>query len=56
MINVVVQCSVLWIVVLGCETWSLILRDIHRLTVYGGMVLRKILGLRKEEKTEEWRK
>ena len=52
-INITILCSVLRIVVLGCETWSLTLRDIH---IQADSVLSKIFVLKKEEKTEDWRK
>jgi hypothetical protein len=56
MINITIHGSVLCIVVLGYETWSLVLRDIRSLTVYESVVLRMIFLLKKEEKTEDWRK
>jgi hypothetical protein len=40
----------------GCETWSLILREEHRLTVFENRVLRRIFGPRRDEVTGEWRK
>jgi hypothetical protein len=40
----------------GCETWSLTLREEHRLRVYGNKVLRRIFGPRRDEVTGEWRK
>jgi hypothetical protein len=40
----------------GCETWSLILREEHRLRVFENRVLRRIFGPRRNEVTEEWRK
>jgi len=40
----------------GCETWSLILRKEHRLTVFENSVLRRILGPRKDELTVDGRK
>ena len=41
---------------MGCETWSLTLREEHRLRVFGNRVLRRIFGPRKDEVTGEWRK
>jgi len=32
-----------------CETWSLTLREVHRLRVFENRVLRKILGPEREE-------
>jgi len=39
-----------------CETWSPILREEHRLTVFENSVLKRILGPRKDELTVDWRK
>jgi len=40
----------------GCESWSLTLREEHRLRVFGNRVLRRIFGPKRDEATEEWRK
>jgi hypothetical protein len=40
----------------GCETWSLILREDHRLRVFENRVLRRIFGPKWDEVTGEWRK
>ena len=40
----------------GCETWSLTLREEHRLRVFEKKVLRNIFGAKKGEITGEWRK
>jgi hypothetical protein len=40
----------------GCETWSLTLREEHRLRVFEKRVLRKIYGPKKVEVTGGWRK
>ena len=40
----------------GCETWSLTLRDEHRLRVFENRVLRKVFGPKRDEVTGEWRK
>jgi hypothetical protein len=40
----------------GCETWSLTLREEHRLRVFENRVLRGIFGVRRDEATGEWRK
>jgi hypothetical protein len=40
----------------GCETWSLTLREEHRLKVFENRVLRRIFGLRRDEVTGEWGK
>jgi hypothetical protein len=43
-------------VLYGCETWSLTLREEHRLRVFENKVLRRIFGPKRDEVTEEWRK
>jgi hypothetical protein len=40
----------------GCETWSLVLREDHRLRVFENRVLRRIFGPKWDEVTGEWRK
>jgi hypothetical protein len=40
----------------GCETWSLTLREEHRLRVFENRALRGIFGHKKYEVTGEWRK
>ena len=40
----------------GCETWSLTLREEHRLRVFENKVHRKIFGAKRDEITGEWRK
>jgi hypothetical protein len=40
----------------GCETWSLSLREEHRLRVFENRVLRRIFGLARDEVTGGWRK
>jgi hypothetical protein len=39
----------------GCETWSLTLREEHRLGVFGNRVLRRVFGPKRDELTGEWR-
>jgi len=36
-------------VLYGCETWSLTLREEHRLRVFENVVLRRIFGPRRDE-------
>jgi hypothetical protein len=43
-------------VLCGNETWSLTLRDEHRLRVFENRVLRKIFGPRRDDATGDWRK
>jgi hypothetical protein len=42
-------------VLYGCETWSLTLREEHRLRVFENRVLRRIVGPKKDGVTGEWR-
>jgi hypothetical protein len=44
------------VVLYGCETWSLTLREEYRLRVFENRVLRRIFGLKRDEVTGEWRK
>ena len=43
-------------VLYGCETWSLTLRDERRLRVFENRVLRRVFGPKMDEVTGEWRK
>jgi hypothetical protein len=47
---------ILFVVLYGCKTWSLTLREEHRLRVFENRVLRRIFGLKRDEVTREWRK
>jgi hypothetical protein len=44
------------VVLYGCETWSLTLREERRLRVFENRVLREIFGAEGDEVTGEWRK
>jgi hypothetical protein len=44
------------VVLYGCETWSLALRQEHRLRVFENRMLRRIFGPKREEVMGEWRK
>jgi hypothetical protein len=44
------------VVLQGCETWSLTLREEHRLRVFQSRVLRRIFGPRRDEVRGGWRK
>jgi len=46
----------LTVVMYGCETWSLTLREERRLSVFENRVLRRIFGPKRDEVTGEWRK
>jgi len=43
------------LVLYGCESWSLTLREGRKLRVSENMVLRRMFGPRREEVTGEWR-
>ncbi|KAJ4434346.1 hypothetical protein ANN_22905 [Periplaneta americana] len=47
---------ILLVVLYGCETWTLTLREEHRLRVFENKMLRKIFGAKRDEVTGEWRK
>jgi len=47
---------ILPVVLYGCETWSLTLREERKLRVFENMVLRRIFGPMKYEVTGEWRR
>jgi hypothetical protein len=48
--------KILSVVLYGCETWSLILREEHRLRVFENRVLKRIFGPKRDEVTGDWRK
>jgi hypothetical protein len=47
---------ILPVVLYGCESWSLTLREEHRLRVFENRVLRRIFGPKRDAVTGEWRK
>jgi len=47
---------ILPVVLYGCETWSLTLREERRLRVFENRVLRRVFGSKRDEVTGEWRK
>jgi hypothetical protein len=44
------------VVLYGCETWSLTLKDEHRLGVFENRMLGRISGAKRDKVTGEWRK
>jgi hypothetical protein len=46
---------ILPVVLYGCETWSLTLREEHKLRIFENRVLRRIFGPKREE-DGSWRK
>ena len=47
---------ILPVILYGCETWSLTLREERRLRVFENRVLRRVFGPKRDEVTGEWRK
>jgi len=47
---------ILPVVLYGCETWSLTLREERRLRVFESRVLKRIFGPKRDEVTGDWRK
>jgi hypothetical protein len=47
---------ILPVVLFGCETWSLTLREERRLKVFENRVLRRIFVSKRDKVTGEWRK
>jgi hypothetical protein len=47
---------ILPVVLYGCETWYVTLREEHRLRVFENRVLRTIFGPKRDEVRGEWRK
>jgi hypothetical protein len=43
------------VVLYGSETWSVTLREEHRLRVFENRVLRGVFGVKRDEVTGEWR-
>jgi hypothetical protein len=43
-------------VLYGCKTWFLTLREEHRLRVFENRVLERLFGPKRDEVTGEWRK
>jgi len=43
---------ILPVVLCGCETWSLILREERRMQVFENRVLRRVFGPKRDEVTE----
>ena len=48
--------TILPVVLYGCETWSLTLREERKLRMFENMVFRRIFGPRRDEVTGEWRR
>jgi hypothetical protein len=55
-LNKIYKTIILPVVLYRCETWSLTLREEHRLRVFENRVLRRIFGCKRDEVMGEWRK
>jgi hypothetical protein len=44
------------VILYGCETWSLTLREEHRLRMFENKVLKRIFGPKRDEVSGGWRK
>ena len=53
---IILTFTVLPVVLYGCETWSLTLREECRLRVFENRVLRRVFGPKRDEVTGQWRK
>jgi hypothetical protein len=47
---------ILPVVLYGCETWSVTLREEHRLRMFDNRVLKRIFGPKRDDVTGDWRK
>jgi uncharacterized membrane protein len=47
---------IILLLVCACQTWSLTLREEHRLRVFENRVLRRIFGPKRDEVTGDWSK
>ena len=55
-VKIAVYATIILPVLYGCETWSRILREEHRLRVFEKRVLRNIFGTKRDKVTGEWRR
>jgi hypothetical protein len=53
---IIYRTLILPVVLYGCESWSLTLKEERRFRVFENGVLRRIFGPKRDEVTEEWRK
>jgi hypothetical protein len=53
---IIYKIIILPVVLYGCETWSLTLREENRLRVFDNRVLRIVFGPKRDEVTGGWRK
>jgi hypothetical protein len=55
-VNIVYKTIIIPVVLYWCETWSLTLREEHKLGVFENRVLRRIFGPKRDEVRGEWKK
>jgi hypothetical protein len=55
-IKIKVQNIILTVVLYGCETWCLTLREEHKVTVFENRVLRRVFRPQREEGAGDWRR
>jgi hypothetical protein len=53
---IICKTIILPVVLYGCETWSLTLKEEHRLGMLENRVLRRIIGPKRNEVMGDWRK
>ena len=54
--NKIYRTIILSVILFGCETWSMTLREDRKMRVFESMVFRRIFGPRRDEVTGEWRR
>jgi cell division protein FtsL len=54
--NKIYRIIILPVVLYGCATWSITLREKHRVRVFENRVLKRIFGPKRDAVTREWRK
>jgi len=54
--NMIYRTIILPVVLYGCETWSLTLREEKKLRVFENKMMRRIFGPRRDEVTRDWRR
>jgi hypothetical protein len=54
--DAILRCSFYFLMGSGCETWSLTVREEHKLRVFENRLLRRIFGPKRNRVTGGWRK
>jgi hypothetical protein len=55
-VKIIIHKAIILLVILyGCETWSLTLKEEHKLRVFEKRELMRLFGLKSDEVTGEWR-